>query len=191
MRCVSCHGLSLVVICQGCHKKLLSPTITKRKVGTLEVVSLFKYSTIEPFLLTKHTASGFRIYKYFSKQFIRPFITKFAAEIDEYVTMIAIDEQVRSGYSHTAVLSHYAKSPKILTSHASLLAQNSISYAGKTLQYRLDHPRDFSYTGKREVEAILIDDIVTTGVTLQEAQIELSRHGVEVLFALTLADARD
>jgi len=191
MRCLSCHVLSRSVVCQKCKETLLVPTITKRKVGTLEVISLFKYKNIEPFLLTKHTPVGYRLYRYFSKQFVKPFLDNFATHIDTPVTLMAIDEQVQSGYSHTALLSHYAKSPKIALAHATLLAQNSVSYAGKSLEYRLNNPRDFRYTGKAGIEVILIDDIITTGVTLQEAQQELQRHGVEVLFALTLADARD
>jgi competence protein ComFC len=191
MRCLSCHVLSRAVICQACQERLLVPTITKRKVGTLEVVSLFKYKNIESFLLTKHTPVGFRLYRYFSKQFVKPFLDNFATHIDTPVTLIAIDEKVQSGYSHTALLSHNSKSPKIALSHATLLAQNSVSYAGKSLEYRLNNPRDFHYTGEAGIEVILIDDIITTGVTLQEAQQELERHGVEVLFALTLADARD
>jgi len=165
--------------------------VTRRKVGTLEVVSLFKYKNIEPFLLTKHTPAGYRLYRYFSKAFFKPFLDDFASHIDTSVTLISVDEQVQSGYSHTALLSHYAKSPKIDLSHAKLMAQNRVNYAGKSLQFRLDNPRDFSYTGTRGLEVILIDDIITTGVTLQEAQIELEKHHVEVLFALTLADARD
>lgn len=81
------------------------------------------------------------------------------------------------------------KSSKIL--HASLLAQNSVTYAGKTLAYRLSNPRDFHYSGPNDIDAILVDDIITTGVTLQEAQKSLTQHGVNVLFALTLADAKE
>jgi competence protein ComFC len=41
------------------------------------------------------------------------------------------------------------------------------------------------------VHAILVDDIITTGITLQEAQKVLMQHGVNVLFALTLADVEE
>ncbi len=191
MRCLSCHRLSWRVICADCHARLFVPTTTRRKVGTLEVVSLFKYKNIEPFLLTKHTPAGYRLYRYFSKAFFKPFLDDFASHIDMPVTLLAIDEQVTHGYAHTALLSHYAKSHKIIPAHTALLAQNRVHYAGKSLQFRLEHPRDFRYTGEAGIEVILIDDIITTGVTLQEAQQELERHGVEVLFALTLADARD
>jgi len=191
MRCLSCHKLSRRVICPDCHARLFVPTTSRRKVGALEVVSLFKYKNIEPFLLTKHTPAGYRLYRYFSEQFFKPFLEDFASHIDAAVSLIAVDEQIQSGYSHTALLSHYAKSPKIDLTHATLLAQNRVNYAGRSLQFRLENPRDFRYTGKKGIEAILIDDIITTGVTLQEAQMELERHDVEVLFALTLADARD
>jgi competence protein ComFC len=72
--------------------------------------------------------------------------------------------------------------------HSSLLSQNDIKYAGKTLKYRKDNPRDFKYSGKSGISVILIDDIVTTGTTLLEAKNTLARYGVEVDFALVLAD---
>jgi len=40
------------------------------------------------------------------------------------------------------------------------------------------------------IEVILVDDIVTTGLTLQEAETILNKNGIVVLFALTLADAK-
>ncbi|HIP60947.1 MAG TPA: ComF family protein [Sulfurovum sp.] len=191
MRCLSCHRFSVPIICKSCDQKLLVPNITKRKIGTLEVISLFKYKNIESFLLTKHTPVGFRIYKYFGKKFITPFIDKFAKEAREELGLISIDEQVHSGYAHTALLSHFVDNSFVGVQHSKLLAKNSVNYAGKSLQYRLENPRNFQYTGKKDIQVILIDDIITTGVTLQEAQIELKRHGVDVLFAVTLADARE
>ena len=71
------------------------------------------------------------------------------------------------------------------------MARNRVNYSGKTLQYRLEHPRDFNYTGKSDIDVILIDDIITTGITLQEAHKVLTVHGVNVLFALTLADVEE
>ena len=75
--------------------------------------------------------------------------------------------------------------------HSSLLAQNRVNYSGKSLQYRLSNPRDFLYTGKHNIDAILVDDIITTGITLQEAQQVLEQNSVNVLFALTLADVEE
>jgi competence protein ComFC len=71
------------------------------------------------------------------------------------------------------------------------MAQNRVNYSGKSLQFRLEHPRDFRYSGKTSIDAILVDDIVTTGITLQEAQKVLTSAGVNVLFALVLADVEE
>jgi competence protein ComFC len=66
-----------------------------------------------------------------------------------------------------------------------------MSYSGQSLEFRLSNPRKFTYTGKKNIDAILVDDIITTGTTLQEAMIVLKKNGVRVQFALTLADARE
>jgi len=101
---------------------------------------------------------------------IRPFIKEFIESLDEKVYIIGIDEYVKNGYSHTALLTHAMQTDKSKVLHASLIARNRISYSGKDLQYRLENARDFHYTGKNDIDAILVDDIITTGVTLQEAQ---------------------
>ena len=70
------------------------------------------------------------------------------------------------------------------------MANNKVSYSAQSLDYRLANPRDFVYKGKQGMDAILVDDIVTTGTTLSEARAVLQKSGIDVLFALTLADAR-
>lgn len=191
MRCFSCHGLSIRSLCSACREEFFVPTIGTRQVGTLDVVSFFRYSTIEPLLLHKHKPEGYRIFRDLAEMTMKPFIQNFTLEDDSPLVIIGIDETVKNGYSHIACLTHSMKTAVARPLHASLLSQNSVRYAGKTLQYRLDHPRDFRYSGEEGVDAILIDDIITTGITLQEAQATLQAHGVNVLFALTLADARE
>ena len=95
---------------------------------------------------------------------------------------------MKSGYAHVALLTRAMKTKTSIPQHAALLATNRVNYSGKSLQFRLAHPREFVYTGAEDVHAILVDDIVTTGITLQEAQKVLMQHGVNVLFALTLAN---
>jgi len=190
MRCVSCHKLSVDVICPSCAERLFRPTISRRMVGTLEVVSLFHYSVIEPFLLTKHTPLGYRIYRYLGQHYIAPFIEEYRRQEGRPFGVIGVDEHVGHGYAHTALLTRAIRHPDISVTHGALLARNRVNYAGKTLQYRLDHPRDFRYAGMEKQEVVLVDDIVTTGITLQEAVGALRRHQVDVLFAVTLADAQ-
>jgi len=188
MRCYSCARLSLSVICKKCRKELFSPTITTRKTGTLDVISFYRYSTLEVLLHTKHKPEGHRVYKALAEMTVKPFIKEYAEHDDGEVYIVGIDEHVKSGYSHVALLTHAMKSKHIKPLHASLMARNRVNYSGKPLQYRLDNPRDFVYTGKKNIDVILVDDIVTTGITLQEAQKVLAEHGVNVLFALTLAN---
>jgi len=191
MRCFSCSKLSFGIICKTCEEQLFVPTVSTRKVGTLDVISFFKYSTLESLLLSKHKPEGYRIYKALAKMTMKPFIEEFVESDDRDVYIVGIDEHVKSGYAHVALLTRAMKTNCSIPQHSALMAKNRVNYSGKTLQYRLEHPRDFVYTGKSDIDVILIDDIITTGITLQEAQKVLTAHGVNVLFALTLADVEE
>ncbi|HEY9190345.1 MAG TPA: ComF family protein [Sulfurovum sp.] len=171
--------------------QLFIPTVSTRKVGTLDVISFFKYSDIERLLHTKHKPEGYRIYKALAKMTVKPFIEEFVESDDRDVYIVGIDEYVKSGYAHVALLTRTMKMKHSIPQHSSLMARNRVNYSGKSLQFRLDHPRDFIYRGKQNIDVILVDDIITTGITLQEAQKVLISHGVNVLFALTLADVEE
>lgn len=191
MRCYTCTKLSFSIICKACQEKLFNPQIHTRKVGTLDVISFYPYSAIESLLHTKHKAEGYRIYKTLASMTMKPFIGEFAESLEGEVYILGVDEYVGSGYSHTALLTREMRTKHTKVLHGKLLAQNRVSYSGKDLQFRLNHPREFLYTGKKDIDVILVDDTITTGITLQEAQNVLLQHGVNVLFALTLADAKE
>lgn len=191
MRCLSCQKISFRTFCKECQKSLLKPNITKRVIGTLDVYSFYKYSSIEPILLTKHTALGYRVFSAIADITFKPFINEFILNDSRKVYIVGIDEKVKNGYSHVALLTNSMKSKFSKVLHASLISSNNTTYSGKTLQFRLENPRNFTYRGKKNINAILIDDIITTGTTLQEAQKVLEENGVNVLFALTLADAKE
>ncbi len=188
MRCFSCSKLSFDILCRHCQQTLFVPTVRTRKAGTLDVISFFRYATLESLLHTKHKPEGYRVYRKLGRLFFRPFIEEFVENDEGDVYIVGIDETVKSGYSHVAQLTRAMKYGEARPQHAALLARNRVNYSGKSLQYRLDHPRDFVYTGKEGVDVILVDDIMTTGITLQEAQKVLMQHDVNVLFAMTLAD---
>jgi len=191
MRCYSCSKLSFDIVCKSCREQLFVPTIRTRKVGTLDVISFYRYSTLESLLHTKHKPEGHRIYKALAKMTMKPFMEEFTEHDNGDVYIVGIDEHVKSGYSHVALLTHATKSRHILPLHSALMARNRVNYSGKPLKYRLDNPRDFVYTGKKGVDVILVDDIITTGITLQEAHKVLMENDVNVLFALTLADVEE
>ena len=191
MRCYSCSKLSFNIICKTCKNQLFVPTIKTRKVGTMDVISFFRYSTLESLLHTKHKPEGYRIYKALAKMTMKPFIEEFVENVDSDVYIVGIDETVKSGYAHVAILIRSMKRKHSIPQHAALIAQNRVNYSGKSLQYRISHPRDFRYSGKSNIDVILVDDIITTGITLQEAEKVLTSNGVNVLFALTLADVEE
>jgi competence protein ComFC len=155
------------------------------------VISFYKYTTLEPLLLTKHKPEGYRIYKALAAMTMRPFIEEFSESDERDVYIVGIDEYVKSGYAHVALLTNAMKTKNSKPLHGVLLASNRVNYAGKSLQYRLENPRNFTYRGKSNIDVILVDDIITTGVTLQEAQKTLIKQNVNVLFALTLADVKE
>ena len=53
------------------------------------------------------------------------------------------------------------------------------------------NPRNFTCKEFKEKNVILVDDIITTGLTLTQAVNVLHVKEKEVLFCLTLADARE
>lgn len=191
MRCFSCSKLSFDILCKTCVGQLFVPNISTRKIGTLDVISFFKYSSLERLLHSKHKPEGYRIYKALANMTMKPFIEEFVENDDRDVYIVGIDEYVKSGYAHVALLTRAMKTRHSIPQHSSMMAKNRVNYSGKSLQFRLEHPRDFIYTGKSGIDVILVDDIITTGITLQEAQKVLMQHGVNVLFALTLADVEE
>jgi len=191
MRCYSCAKLSHKVICKTCKEQLFVPSIRTKKIGTMDVISFYRYSSIESLLHTKHKPEGHRLFKELANMTMKPFIQEFVENNDGDVYVVGIDEYVKSGYAHVSLLTKAMKTKTSIPEHASLLATNRVNYSGKSLQFRMENPRDFVYTGTEDVHAILVDDIITTGITLQEAQKVLMQHGVNVLFALTLADVEE
>ncbi len=188
MRCQLCLNFSWQLLCQSCLNTILTPTPSKRVLENgLEVYSFYKYSEISKLLHTKHTYIGAKIFTQLSKHSILPFTKPFA---NQEVYAIPIDDHVRSGYSHSAVLAR-GLSQYIKPKYATLRAKNRVRYSGQKLSLRKKEKRDFKLTCKRNIDVILIDDIVTTGNTLMEAKSVCEKANVNVLFAITLADARE
>jgi len=186
MRCMLCESLSFSHICLTCQETFLTPSIYKRKINNIEVISFYKYSEIKELLHTKHTDLGYYIYKILAKNSLEKFAAEF--EFDSPVTSIAIDDHVQSGYSHTAVLNKALKSKYIKPLHNRLRAKNSVSYSGKSREFRVLNPREFELNNFKGREIILVDDIITTGLTLTQAIQTMRSNKKEVLFCLTLAN---
>jgi len=188
MKCLLCENFSLSHICDNCQELFLQPSIYKRKISNnIEVISFYKYKEIKELLHTKHTDLGFYIYSILAKNSLAKFALEF--EFDSCISSIAIDDTVKNGYSHTAILNKALKSKRIKPLFNKLRAKNSISYSGKSKEFRIMNPRDFKMKNFTESEVILVDDIITTGSTLTQAINTLRSNNKKVLFCLTLSDA--
>ena len=189
MRCITCKRFSFKLICHHCQTHFLKPTLSMRTLPSgFRVYSFYKYSEIEELLKTKHTYIGSSIYKILASYSFKYFANNFS--FPSLVYALPIDDKIKSGYSHTAILANQIKSKSIKVKYSKLRATNDLSYSGKSLDYRLKNPRNFKYKFKKDVDIILIDDIVTSGTTINEAKNTILKNGSQPLFAITLADAK-
>ena len=189
MRCHLCLNLSWQPLCKACLQTVLLPIPAFRVLDNgLKVYSFYNYSDLAPLLHTKHTYSGAKIFAQLGHHTFFEFFKTF--ELPHGIYAIPIDDHVRHGYSHSAILAK-ATHPFLTPLYGALRAQNHESYSGKNKTFRQANKRRFTVACHNEIDAILIDDIVTTGCTLEEAYETLTKHGVNVLFALVLADAKE
>ncbi len=189
MRCILCQKISLFIICKSCQNNFLKPHRSLRVLenGT-KVYSFYKYKDIDMLLKTKHTHIGAAIYHVLAMNSFYQFGKEF---IFEKLSVIPIDDNTKSGYSHTAILAKSLQNKKNRVYFNKLRAQNNVNYSGKDLEYRKNNPRNFNFFEKDLENIVLVDDIITTGTTILEAVETIEKVSKSPLFALTLADARD
>lgn len=188
MRCMLCESLSFTHICPTCQNTFLTPSIYRRKIqNDIEVISFYSYNDIKDLLHTKHTDIGFYMYKIMAENSMRKFAAEF--KFDNPVVSISIDDNIQSGYSHTAILNKALHSKYISPKFGILRAKERVSYSGKSREFRLFNPRRFELKDFNGDDVILVDDIVTTGLTLNAAINTLTKSNKNILFCMTLADA--
>ncbi len=189
MRCLSCQNLSIQIICKTCQENLLQSIFKKRELDDdFAVYSFFEYEDIKELLNTKYEFYGDRVYKILANLSFKKFADNF--NFDENVVAVSVDDNTTHEFSQSAILVNALRSKNITPIYSTLKARNRLKYAGKSLEYRQKHKRDFKYKGKQNLKIILVDDIITTGSTLKEAKEVIEKSNCEVLFALTLSDAK-
>lgn len=190
MKCIMCGSYSLKHVCKNCQKSYLSPSISIRKLhNRLDVFSFYSYENIDDLLKTKHTYLGYYIYNILAGSSFKKFIDEL--QFSDPVSVVCVDEKVGKSYSHSALLLKQFKNKKnIDVEHRKIISKNNITYSGKKLEYRLLNSRNFKIKNIKNREVILVDDIITTGLTIMDAYYKLLLKGYKVLFAVTLADVR-
>jgi competence protein ComFC len=189
MRCLLCENLSLSHICKKCQNLFLKPAIFKRYVGSTLVISFYRYDDIKELIYTKHTDIGFYIFNILAKNSFKHFAKEFDID-DNNIASIAIDDNAKYGYSHTAILNKHLKSKKITPLFNKLRASSNINYSGKSREFRFNNPKKFKLIKDfSQPRVILVDDILTTGSTMTQAIELLQRKDKDILFCLCLCDA--
>lgn len=190
MRCILCKRFSFPLICSACQEMFLTPGLYTRELQSGFVAhSFFRYSEINELVKTKYEPIGKSVFKILGKRMAMKFCETFSFE--NPVTLLPVDDRVDKGFSHTAMLAKQLQQTTLNVKYANLMAKNPMTYSGRNYQYRVQNPRQFVYRGGKNIDVILLDDVVTTGLTLLEARETLIRQGVNVLFAVTLTDARE
>ena len=189
MKCIICDRYSLSHICKKCQIRYLSPTYYNDLVGDIDVVSFYQYDDIKELLHTKYERFGSSIINILAKNSIYNFVKDFNYPYHLY--SIPIDDNIiDKDYSHSAILTKWTKTNLITPVYGVMISQNRVKYANKSLEFKLANSREFNYSGPSDIDAVLVDDIVTDGVTLNEAKKTLSKYNVDVKFALVLSYAK-
>ncbi|MCI5969453.1 ComF family protein [Helicobacter sp.] len=188
MRCLLCGKFSLKSVCRDCYLEFIIVAPLVREMGDFRVISFFEYANIAPLLYAKYSKLGNRIYCLLAQAIVQSLKKR---NVSLYgVCGVGVDDKIRHGYAHNAILLRHLKQLGLQPLYQTLHARNPISYAGKDLAFRQRNPRDFMI--KREVrdkKIILVDDVITSGLTLQQAKECLETNGAQVLHAFVLADA--
>ncbi len=187
MKCILCESYAFTHICSTCQTTFLSPSLHKRKLfNGVDIISFYNYEEIKELLFTKHTDIGFYIYNILAQLSFKKFAEEFHTK-EKYISL-AVDDTIKSGYSHTAILNHALKTYNINPLNNKLRAKNSVSYSGKSKIFRQNNPRNFQLKKFKGNNIILVDDIITTGQTLIQACAKVAEQGKTVRFCLTLTD---
>ncbi|WP_457560226.1 ComF family protein [Caminibacter sp.] len=178
MKCLKCGSFSFRVVCDRCQKEFLKPEIEFKN----NILSFYKYEEISFLIKYKYEKFGSRVF-----WILGNVLKKFAINFNEKAFVIPINDKIKKGYSHTAILAKCMHTKTLTPLFSVLHSQHEVEYAGKTLEFRLNNPRNFKYTGPKNIYVILVDDVMTTGLTLKEAKDVLKKNGVNVLFSVVLA----
>jgi competence protein ComFC len=188
MRCLHCGTWAFKLLCPVCQKQLLTPKPSQRVLlNGLKVNSFFAYDDIAFLLHAKHKVYGSFIFELLAKHSFEIFAKTF--HFPEKILAVPIDDRIKDGYSHTAILAKALKSDSIKPRYKALQATTSYSYSGQSLAFRKSHPRRFVCKLPKNSKVILVDDLITSGQTLLEASELLKKFQITPLFALTLANA--
>lgn len=205
MRCINCGAFSLRTICAACAANLAECRLGMRQVEGFSVFYYYGYSEIRELILSKHHEYGAAVLARIASLSLAKFPLHLQREIStnpqnyEMFKMggifkfnaVPLDDDARSGYSHTAILARALKSELIEPKFHCLRAQNRVKYTGQSLEFRLKHKRNFKILTPPQFPVILVDDIITSGLSMLQARESLIDGGFMPVCGLVLANAKE
>lgn len=206
MRCVNCGAFSLRTICAACAANLAECRLSMRQVEGFSVFYYYGYSEIRELILSKHHEYGAAVLARIASLSLAKFPLHLRREIsanpqnyEAFKTTdgvfkfnaVPLDDDIRSGYSHTAILARALKSELIEPKFHCLRAQNRVKYSGQSLEFRLKHKRNFKILTPPQFPVILVDDIITSGLSMLQARETLMQGGFMPVCGLVLANAKE
>ncbi|MDR2153278.1 MAG: ComF family protein [Helicobacteraceae bacterium] len=187
MRCLLCAKLSLSFICRECREAIeVNPRL--HNLRDLRAITFYDYDDIAPLTNAKYYPFGSFALKQLAIKAFKPFFSEL--KLDNKAALIPIDDRVGAWYSHSAVLAKFGAAGIVTPRFGRLRARSKDKYAGQTLAFRQSRPRRFVFKDFEERDAILLDDLITTGTTLLEAGETLEKNGKTALFAVALTRAQ-
>ena len=176
-----------------------------RQVEGFSVFYYYGYSEIRELILSKHHEYGATVLARIASLSLAKFPLHLQREISanpqNYETFktdgifkfnaVPLDDDARSGYSHTAILARALKSELIEPKFHCLRAQNRVKYTGQSLEFRLRHKRNFKILTPPKFPVILVDDIITSGLSMLQARESLIDGGFMPVCGLVLANAKE
>lgn len=176
-----------------------------RQVEGFSVFYYYGYSEIRELILSKHHEYGAAVLARIASLSLAKFPLHLQREIsanpqnyEAFKTdgifkfnAVPLDDDVRSGYSHTAILARALKSELVGPKFHCLRAQNRVKYTGQSLEFRLKHKRNFKILTPPKFPVILVDDIITSGLSMLQARESLIDGGFMPVCGLVLANAKE
>ena len=176
-----------------------------RQVEGFSVFYYYGYSEIRELILSKHHEYGAAVLARIASLSLAKFPLhlqrEISANLQNYETFktggvfkfnaVPLDDDARSGYSHTAILARALKSELVEPKFHCLRAQNRVKYTGQSLEFRLKHKRNFKILTPPQFPVILVDDIITSGLSMLQARETLMRGGFTPVCGLVLANAKE
>lgn len=188
MLCYKCKSITFCAFCKNCESVLSKHSLGFKEVGRKKVYYFYPYSEIKDLIHSKHKFYGSFVYNALANLSFKKFSKAF--EFGQTINCIPIDDNIKSGYSHSAILASKLKSADLKPMFNVIRARSDVTYSGKSLKYRVLNKRDFKLNKVPQNPVILVDDIITSGETFKQAFDVFELNGVKVLFGLVLANAQ-